>query len=78
MKLNDQKKQHLRNRSNQNNYTMKYVGVTFGKIGILSHKIPLEAGSKIEKIKYKAPLPSQPKKVKLLKEDQNIVKNKEK
>ncbi len=38
---------------------MKYVGVTFGKIGILSQKVPLEAGPKVEKVKYQAPKPPQ-------------------
>ncbi|CAI2380132.1 unnamed protein product [Moneuplotes crassus] len=41
------------------NYTMKYVGVTFGKIGILSQKVPLESAPKIEKVKYNAPKPPQ-------------------
>lgn len=44
-------------RDPKKNYTMKYVGVTFGKIGILSQKVPLESGPKIEKVKYKAPKP---------------------
>jgi len=60
---------------------MKYVGVTFGKIGILSRKIPLEAEPKIEKVKYQAPLPPKPRKVErndlVIKEEKKEVKKKE-
>jgi hypothetical protein len=42
---------------NSKNYTMKYIGVTFDEIGVLSKQVPLEPEPKIERIAYKAPMP---------------------
>lgn len=40
---------------------MKYIGVTFDEIGILSKQVPLEPEPKIERKPFKAPLPKNSK-----------------
>lgn len=42
----------------QNTYTVKYLGVTYGKIGILSRKVPLEVEQYSPKKKFEAPVPN--------------------
>lgn len=67
------------NNDHSKNYTIKYVGVTFDEIGILSKQVPLEPEPKIERKPYIAPLPknSKPKiKKSDLNADNEKIKNK--
>ncbi|CAI2385043.1 unnamed protein product [Moneuplotes crassus] len=47
----------LRCKTPSQSYTIKYVGLTFGQIGVLSQKVPLEPVQKEVKTKYEAPKP---------------------